>query len=415
MKGYIAALGLSLLFGVAGAASATTAVIDFNNTKNSANATLVTTGPNGAVTMTNVGGRNAVMTGGTSANEFLYVALPAGLFKGAKAVWVAVEYYDQASGTFEVHYDVNGTDTAVQSYGSPAVITNHGTKAWTTYTSVLAGADFQEKGPGGADVWIDDQAAGPEVIDKVTVTDEDPALIHFPHVDPAHPIKIGAFDQTAWDGAYTVTLNMASQDAVAGGANYPGADKFSGVYYHKWDESGLYVRGDVTDATPRMNDQTGDKAWDGDGIEEFLALDWSDPTHTTYLPGTDFHVFLGMGDTPMWGVESASGTVDLGAIPAANLAIKNTTSPVGYQFELYLPWKTLLDVEKNTTTKITAGQKIGWFMFANNSNEVGSSNQDNALDPVKRTGPSGNPSVWETTVLEPFQAQPATPAPTAGQ
>ena len=54
-------------------------------------------------------------------------------------------------------------------------------------------------------------------------------------------------------------------------------------------------------------------------------------------------------------------------------------------------------------------------MFANNSTVIGSSAQENALDPVKRTGPSGNPSVWQTTVLEPFQAQPVTPAPAAGQ
>src|SRR5207244_13195691 len=92
---------------------------------------------------------------------------------------------------------------------------------------------------------------------------------------------------------------------------------------------------------------------------------------------------------------------DLGAIPAANRPIKNVDTPKGYQFELYLPWKTLLDHVKNTTTQIKAGQKIGWFMFANNSNEVGPSAQDNALDPAKRTGPSGNPSVWVTTVLEP--------------
>ena len=119
-------------------------------------------------------------------------------------------------------------------------------------------------------------------------------------MDPAHPIKIdGVITPGEWDNAYVVTLNMASQDAVN---NYPGADKFSGIYYHMWDESGLYVRGDVTDVTPRKNDQTGDKAWDGDGIEEFLALDWSDPSHTSYLPDTDFHVFIGLGDTPMWGI-----------------------------------------------------------------------------------------------------------------
>src|SRR5438876_1110503 len=385
MKGYLTALGLSLLLGVAGAASATTAVLDFNTpSMTTASTQLVTTGPNGKTTMTNVGGRNAVQTGGTSDNEFLYVALPKGLFKSSKAVWAVIDYYDQGTDTFSTHFtDTSGSDTMAEA--NLLATTKHDTKAWTTYSIQLVGFGFTEAGPGGADVWIDDNADGPEIIDKITVTDEDPALTHFPHVDPAHPIKIdGVITPGEWDNAYVVTLNMASQDAVN---NYPGPDKFSGVYYHKWDESGLYVRGDVIDVTPRLNDQTGDKAWDGDGIEEFLALDWSDPTHTSYLPGTDFHVFLGMGDSPQWGVESASGTVDLGAIPAANLAIKNTTSPVGYQFELYLPWKTLLDVEKNTKTVVTAGQKIGWLMFANNSNEVGSSTQENALDPDKRTGP----------------------------
>src|SRR5436190_20748213 len=77
MKGYVTALGLSLLMGAAGVASATTVTLDFNDTKNTtANAQLLSSGPNGAVKNVNVGGRNAVQTGGTSDNEFLYVALP---------------------------------------------------------------------------------------------------------------------------------------------------------------------------------------------------------------------------------------------------------------------------------------------------------------------------------------------------
>jgi hypothetical protein len=409
MKGYLTALGLSLLLGTAGAASATTATLDFNDTsKTTASTQLLASAPYGKVTMLNIGGRNAVKTGGTSDNQFLYVALPKDLFKNSKAVWIVVEYYDQGTDTFGVHYtDNTGADTPVLSYGSPAIITKHDTKSWATYSSVLPTFGFTAAGPGGADVWIDDQADGSEIIDKISVTDEDPSLTHFPHVDPAHPVKIdGVISPGEWDGAAVVTLNSASQDAVAGGANYPGPDKFSGVYYHMWDESGLYVRGDVIDATPRLNDQTGDAAWNGDGLEEFLSLDWSDPTHTSYLDGTDFHVFIGLGDSPQMGIQSTQGDHDKGTIPIENLVIKNTDNPKGYQFELYLPWKTLLDDVGNTTTKITAGQKIGWFMFANNSTVIGPSAQENALDPVKRTGPSGNPSVWVTTVLEPFKAVP---------
>src|SRR6202022_707225 len=105
---------------------------------------------------------------------------------------------------------------------------------------------------------------------------------------------------------------------------------------------------------------------------------------------------------------------DWGAIPPANLAITNTTKPVGYQFEFYQPWQKLLDAEMNTKTKIVVGQKIGWFIFPNNSKEIGPSNQDVAMSPFKRTNPSGNPSVWATVVLEPFQAQPVTTPPATG-
>jgi hypothetical protein len=416
MKGYLAALGLSLLLGVPTVASATSAVIDFNTpSMTTANTQLITNGPNGKTTTTNVGGRNAVQTGGTTDNEFLYISLPKGLFASSKAVWAVVDYYDQGMGTFQLHFDNSGTDTTAEA--NPVAL--HDTKAWASHTFNLGKPAFTAAGPGGADVWLDDMATAPLIVSRITVTDADPSLTHFPHTDPAHPINIGKFDPAAWDGAFSVTLNTAAQDALAG-ANWGGPQDFSGTYYHKWDETGLYIRGDVTDATPRMNDKTGDQAWNGDGIEEFLSLDWSDPTHSDYLPGTDFHVFIGLGDSPQWGVQyaAADGTHmddDLGAIPAANLAIRNTTNPTGYQFELYLPWQTLLGHVMNTKTKITAGQEIGWFMFANNSKEL-PSNQDVAMSPYKRTGPSGHPNVWATVVLDPVSAQPVTnPAPAAGQ
>jgi len=413
MKGYLTAL--CLLLGAAGAASATSVTLDLNDTKNStANTQLLSSAPNGAVTMTNVGGRNAVQTGGTSDNQFLYVALPKGVFDNSKALWAVIDYYDLGTDTFATHFtDADGND--VQAEANLLATTKHDTKAWQTYSIQLVGAKFTEAGPGGADVWIDDQADGPETIDKITITDEDPALTHFPYVDPAKPIKIdGTITPGEWDNAYQVTLNTAAQDALAG-ANWTGPDDFSGTYYYKWDETGLYVRGDVTDATPRLNDKTGNEAWNGDGIEEFLALDWSDPAHTSYLEGTDFHVFIGLGDTPMWGVDQSTGTNDHGAIPAEDLAIKTTDTPKGYQFELYMPWKLLLDDAQNTTTKITPGMKIGWFMFANNSKDLPSAQQV-AMSPFKRTGPSGNPSKWATVVLEPVPAAPATggTAPTAG-
>jgi Carbohydrate family 9 binding domain-like len=414
MKGYVTAFGLTLLLGAAGVASATTVTLDFNDTKNStANTQVLSSAPMGAVKNVNVGGRNAVQTGGTSDNEFLYVALPKGAFSSTKPLWAVIEYYDQGTDTFQFHYDAAGTDTTV----GEGAVTKHDTKAWATHVYSLPGADLQEMGPGGADIWIDDIADGPETIDKITVTDEDPNLTHWPHVDTKNPIKIdGVITPGEWDDAYQVTVNTVAQDALAG-VNWGGPNDFSGTYYYKWDESGLYVRGDVTDATPRLNDAGGapPNYWNGDGLQIYLGLDWSDPTHSSYLD-TDFDVYIGLGDTPMWAEEAGSTKmqVDWEAIPTGNLAIKNTDAPKGYQFELYVPWQKILDGVQNTTLKIAAGQKIGWFMFANNSLNINPSHQDVAMSPFKRTNPSSTPSSWSTVVLEPAAATPPATPPTAG-
>src|SRR5262245_3420181 len=70
MKGYIAALGLAMLLATARTVSATTATIDFNDSKNSTtNTNLLSDAPNGKTTTVNSGGRNAVQTGGTTDNQ----------------------------------------------------------------------------------------------------------------------------------------------------------------------------------------------------------------------------------------------------------------------------------------------------------------------------------------------------------
>jgi hypothetical protein len=407
MKGYLAALCLPLLLGVAGAASATQAVVDFQDTTKSSNAKVLDTA-DGKLTQVTVGGRKAVQTGGSNGtNGYIYVSLPKDLFKDAKAVWAQVEYFDQGTDTFQLEYDSkNGTDQSAEA--NP--VTKHDTKAWATHTFILRDFNLQAGDANGADLQINDLGDGPEIIDKIIVTDLDPDKIHFPHVDPAHPVTIdGVINPGEWDNAYKVTLDTAAQDALAG-VNWGGKEDFSGTYSYLWDEKGLYVLGQVVDATPRLNDQSGDRAWSGDGIEEFISLDRSDPNHDQYIEGVDYHVFIGMGDTPMWGFQFAGESgEDRGKIPAEDLAIKNTDSPKGYMFEFLLPWAQL-----NKDFKPKTGQDIGWFMFANNSKDLPST-QAVAMSPFKRTGPSGHPAVWASVTLDPVLQQPVTNPPTAGQ
>src|SRR5437764_6325618 len=136
MKGYVTALGLSLLLGAAGMAGATTVTLDLNDTKNTTtDVKLITSNADGAVKNVNIGGRNAVQTGGDGTNDFLYVALPKGVFDSSKALWTTVEYYDQGTDTFTLAFDNAGTETTVTE--NP--VTKHDTKAWTTQTFTMPG------------------------------------------------------------------------------------------------------------------------------------------------------------------------------------------------------------------------------------------------------------------------------------
>jgi hypothetical protein len=393
MKGYVTAVGLSLLLGAAGAAGAASAVLDLSDTTKSSNVTLVANA-DGKVSEVTEGGVKAVKTSGTADGTagYLYLDVKDDLFKDSKAVWVRVDYFDQGTDTFQVEYDTEAEPNQPVPT-NPRLKTD--TRVWTSYTVKLIDFSLQGRQEGKSDIRINDQGDGPDIISKVTVTDEDPDKIHFPKVDPSKPITIdGVKKEGEWEGALTFVLDRADQDVVNA---FISKEDFSGTYSFKWDEKGMYVLGEVTDATPRLNDQEGGAAWNGDGIELFIGLDQTDPNRTTYQEGTDFHVFIGLGEVPRWGNQYAGVSIeDRGDIPAQNLAIANTDK--GYTFELLLPWTFL-----KADAKVTDGQEIAWYMFANNSRDIGPSAQQMAMVPFKRNGPSGNPSRWATGVLEPLK------------
>jgi hypothetical protein len=286
------------------------------------------------------------------------------------------------------------------------------TRAWLSQTVKLIDFQLQGRQEGGSDIRINDLGDGPEIIRQVVVTDEDPDKVHFPKVDPAKPITIdGVKGEGEWDGAFSVTMNRAQQDAL-NGANWDGPQDFSGIYSFKWSEQGLYILGEVTDATPRQNDAPAPNFWNGDGVEQFISLD-PDPNRTAFELEKDFQVVIGMGgpdgcgDGPAWAVfhGNVEPAEDKGPVPASNVSVVKTDT--GYMFELLLPW-TLMKADAT----VADGKEIGWSMFANNSRDCPSAQQV-AMSPWGRTGPSGNPSRWATAVLEPAQVVETPPA--AGQ
>jgi len=415
MKGYVAALGLSLLLGAGGAATAATAVVDFSDETKTSNAKVVAN-DNGKTTPVTQADVKAVQTGGVEGNQYLYIDIQDDLFKDSKAVWVRVDYFDQGTDSFQLEYDSTGENIDEDSIRALVPVrTKSDTKVWTQQTWQLLDFGLKGRQTGGADLRINDLADGPEIISKVTITDANPENARFPKNNPAKPIAIdGKKSEGEWDGAYSVTMDRPDQDVTGG---FQSKEDFSGTYSFKWDEQGLYVLGEVNDATPGQSDTPhegqGPDYWSGDGIELFIGLDQSNPARAEYTLETDFQLVVGLGipskggTEPGWGIYHGgkADAEEKGKIPASNVSVALTDT--GYTFELLVPW-TLLKAD----AAIKDGQEIGWYMFANNSRDL-PSQQNQAMAPFKRPNPNTNPSRWVTALLEP-PAQ-VEPAPTAGQ
>lgn len=389
MKRAVIGISLGLLLGLTGVAQARSVSIDFTGdtvvaqglrqVNNSA-------GSDGVTTIAQRGGKNVAQTGGDGSSQFLYLAIDPAFKEGLKSVWVTVEYFDQGTDTLKLEYD--GQDDPY-STERPDPRGKFDSQQFTRQVWHLVGFKLAGGQEDGADLRISDEADGPEFIARVTVSDEDPDFIRFPYA--VNKITIdGKVDAGEWDGAYSVTLDKPQYDGVPNSPNWQGPEQFSGKYSFKWDENAFYILGEVRDATPRLNTtEDGINYWNGDGTEQFIGLDDSDPERTACVEGKDFQVLIGLGRSPGWGY--VPGGVSLDPI-GNNLAITDTSD--GYLFELQIPWALL------GSNRVEPGQRIAWYMFANNST-VDPSAQEIALGPAGRTGPSCNPSRWIRAVLEP--------------
>jgi hypothetical protein len=390
MKWSVVPLGLTLAFGMAGAAQAAKSVsIDFTGdtvVAQGLNQVNSSAGSDGVTTIEQRGGKNVARTGGTDAARNLYLQIDPVFKADLKSVWVTVEYWDEGTGGLKLEFD--GEDDPYTAT-RPDPRTKFDARRFTSQTWHLTGFKLQGGQQGGADLRIND-VDDPEFIARVTVSDTDPQEAQFPYA--VNKITIdGNATAEEWDGAYPVTLDRPELDGVAGSPNWRGPENFSGKYWFKYDESALYVRGEVRDTTPRLNTvDDGVNYWNGDGMELFIGLDESDLERTSYAE-TDFQVMIGMGKNPGWGIYPSGESLD----PIGENLAFGPDQADGYTFELQLPWTKL-----DPNAQITPGQRIGWYMFANDST-VDPSSQQIALGPAGRTGPSGNPSVWIRSVLLP--------------
>lgn len=387
----VSGLFVGLLLTFTGVAHAKTVSIDFTKVPAVSNGlTQVNTdrSADGFTTIVTRADIPTAKTGGSSSAQYLYLKISDATFKtGLKSVWATVTYFDRGTDKFTLEYD--GQSSSTDSVGGNANY-QYDEEDFRTRTWHLTGFKLAGGQEGGADLRINDGGSNPVFIAKVELSDTDPLFAHIPYAATAPTID-GKIDAGEWDKAYKVTVNDPHNDGIQPSNMLAKSPEFSGTYSFTYDETNLYVLGQVVDATPRLNDTSdGIAYYNGDALEFFVGLDETDPERTSFGP-KDFQLGIGLGAKPGWSVltSPALSTKTLDPI-GNNIAVTNSSN--GYVFELKIPWSTL-------GVTVTQGQAISYYLFADNST-VTPSAQEVALGPTGFVGPSNHPSGWIKGMLD---------------
>jgi hypothetical protein len=379
---------------MAGAARANSVFIDFTGDSIVSQGLTQVNGSRGDTGFTQIVKRsnwNTAATGGSSSARYLYLKIDDSFKQNLTSVWATVTYFETGKKGFTLEFD--GSKGATTNF-PPFTRLQYDSGTFVSHIWHLSGFRLQGRQPGGADLRINDGGTSPVYIAKVVVSDTDPNLIHFPYATKSPTID-GKVDSGEWEGASTVKLDNPRQEGFRAASKFTTPDQFSATYSFQYDENAFYILGQVVDATPRLNTiRNGVDYWNGDAIEQFLGLDDSDPERLDFKSGTDFQVMVGLGASPGWAVSDHDRPAGISLDPIGNnLALVNTTN--GYLFELQIPWKLL-----TPNLKVKQGQRIAWYMFADNSTRT-PSQQEVALGPTGAWYAAGLPSVWIRAVLDP--------------
>jgi len=138
----------------------------------------------------------------------------------------------------------------------------------------------------------------------------------------SHATGAIALDGTTANWPGTPAVRIGSGRLVIGND----AKGLEGDFRVCWDETNLYVLANVTDATPMLNDRSGEKLWDGDGLELFVA---------DTAGGAHHRILIGAGQPNQICFAGEPGT------PVATSNVLRGVDGKGYTVEVAVPWTSL--------------------------------------------------------------------------
>lgn len=166
-------------------------------------------------------------------------------------------------------------------------------------------------------------------------------------VKSPNPISLDdGIDSAAFQDAPEIDLNSGANVETGDATTWGGPNTVSGRFKMKYSSAGLHLAGDVTYATPGVNNQTDGNIWNGNAIEIDFQNDKYDVTRTAYDNDHNWQIGLSLGSTPswwLWGGVNAAPAVN-GTAEDVNKHFKMLKKTDHEQsFRLDIPWNILLD------------------------------------------------------------------------
>ena len=200
-------------------------------------------------------------------------------------------------------------------FASKYITYNEG-ESWATVTLPIGDFGWEQFGADETNIKqmiIQFEAAGDVYFDEIRVVPFTGTLnkhcaSRFDN-DPGFVID-GELDEVSWSNSIEIEGNKIS---IVGNSEY------------------LFVSGVIQDASPILNDKSGDDVWNGDGVELAFSTNEDANPKRKQLLLTDQHVCIKLGENPVvWDWQAHK------IIANSNIAYKKTNS--GYQFEAKIPY-----------------------------------------------------------------------------
>ena len=164
------------------------------------------------------------------------------------------------------------------------------------------------------------------------------------------PVIDGVVNAGEWDGHAGITLDSLPALRNAVPAVWGGRNDMSGRVWLAWDSVSLYLGFKVLDdKRGERNNRLG--VWNSDCIELFLDTAPDDQPTASGFNANACQIVIGMPTVqfPEIVMLKASGMLE---VNTANMPVKTSTQPGGYDVELAIPWKELGGLKPEAGTQI---------------------------------------------------------------